>query len=71
MSHMPLEARARRGEDADGVDEGERVDAIGDNGVSADDSQDDGDADEEAASQVCADATECDRKKSTMMAGII
>lgn len=61
---MPSEARARRGEDADGVDDGERVDAIGDNGVSADEggdedgnSQDNGVADEEAASQVCADAT--------------
>jgi hypothetical protein len=75
---MPSEARARRGEDADGVDDGERVDAIGDNGVSTDDggdedgnSQDNGVADEEAASQVCADATECERKKSATMVGII
>ena len=78
MSHMPSEARARRGEDADGVDDGERVDAIGDNGVSADDggdadgnSQDNDVTDEEAASQVCADATEYGRKKSTMMVGIL
>lgn len=71
MSHMPSKARARRGDVADGVDDSDRADSVGDNGVSADESQDDGDADEEAASHVCADATEYDRKKRTMMARII